>query len=284
MPRFGKRLTTALISGLVLASIGLVRPDTTGPTYTGVSRPSQVRELAFAVRGKISDVLVEPGDRVEPGTELIRLDSAVQQAMLDLAKVQAADDTRLQLAQIGLDFQQKELEIVEQARADGGANEQDVRQARFNVDRARVELKAAEIEGEQRRLTVDREQARLDQMRILSPIAGDVIKVSRHAGETVDELTSVVTIVQIDPLQIDVSVPVPVSRHIAVGDPASVQWQDIETGSPAEGKVIFVSSAGEASVREVLIRIEVPNPELLPSGMHARISFQSEEDTGIQPD
>jgi len=272
--------------GLFLAvfSLGLTGLDLTEPTYTGVSRPSQVRELAFAVRGKISQVLVHPGQRVEPGTELIRLDSAVQRAMLELAKVQAEDDTRLQLAQIGLDFRTNELKIVKQSEADGGANEQDVREATFNVDRARVELRAAQYEGQQRRLTVDREQAKLDERRILSPISGDVIKVSKHTGETVDELTSVVTVVQIDPLRIDVSVPVPVSRTIAEGDSAEVEWLDIASEHPVEGKVIFVSSAGEASVREVLIRIEIPNPDLLPSGMHARVSFGSEEDTGTDAD
>lgn len=266
-------LTTLALTSFCIAAgfSGTGRPDSN--QYTGVSRPSQVRDLAFAVRGKIAEVFVEPGDRVEVGTEVMRLDDSVQQASLALAKAQLDDDTRLQLAQISLEFVKKELELVEQSKSDGGANEQDVREAKFAVDRAEVEMRAAELEMIERDITHEREQARLEEMRILCTIDGDVINVSKREGETVDEQTSVVTVVQVNPVRIDVSVPVPVSRGLAIGQDASVEWLDIERDAPATGKIIFISRAGEASVREVLVRIEVPNPELLPSGMHARVSF-----------
>ncbi|GAB5495218.1 MAG: hypothetical protein Phyf2KO_02980 [Phycisphaerales bacterium] len=264
-------LTAALATLTFLVLGGFTSPQPVA--YTGVSRPSEVRELAFAVRGKIADVLIEPGDKVKVGDQIMKLDDAVQQASLALAQAQQADDTRLQLARISFDFAKRELELVEQSLAEGGANQQDVREAKFSVDRAQVEVRAAELEAEQRRITVEREQARLDEMNMHSTIAGDVINITRRQGETVDEQTPVVTIVQVNPVRIDVSVPVPVSRTLEVGQSASVVWLDVETDSPAEGKIIFISAAGEASVREVLIRIEVPNPELLPSGMHARVSF-----------
>lgn len=242
-------------------------------TYTGVSRPSTTRELAFAVRGKIDKVTVEPGDRVTIGQELMRLDDAVQVATLELATEQLADDTRLELARITVEFNADELALVEKSQSDGGANEQDVRSARFDLARSKVELRAAESEMLQRQLTQKREQARLDEMRIVSPIEGDVVRVDRREGETVDEQTPVITVVQVEPLRIDVSVPVPVSRQLKVGQEASVTWLDVESEAPTTGKVIFISRAGEASVREVLVRVEVPNAEGLPSGMHARIGF-----------
>jgi RND family efflux transporter MFP subunit len=259
---------------LFCMAAGFSGQNTSEPAqYTGVSRPSQVRDLAFAVRGKIAEVFVEPGDEVTVGTEVMRLDDTVQRASLALAKAQFEDDTRLQLAQIALDFARRELSLVERSRADGGANEQDVREAQFAVDRASVELRAAELDMAQRRITVEREQARLEEMRIICTIDGDVINVSKRDGETVDEQTAVVTVVQVNPVRIDVSVPVPVSRNLSIGQDATVDWLDIQRDSPSTGKIIFISRAGEASVREVLIRIEVPNPELLPSGMHAKVRF-----------
>ncbi|MCA9272143.1 MAG: efflux RND transporter periplasmic adaptor subunit [Phycisphaerales bacterium] len=265
-------LTTCLVLMLGLGAM-LPQPER---SYTGVSRPFTTRELAFAVRGKIAAVMVEPGDRVETGQELMRLDDSVQQATLELAKAQLQDDTRLELAQIALEFKSEELRLVEDSLKNGGANEQDVRTARFELARAKVELRAAESEMLQRGLTEKREQARLDEMRIVCPIDGDVVRVDRREGETVDEQTSVITVVQVEPLRIDVSVPVPVSRRLQIGQAANVSWLDIETQEPAVGKVIFISRAGEASVREVLVRIEVPNADGLPSGMHARVSFQGE--------
>lgn len=276
MKRSIRVLAFATVLGALAGSLGFsTAGGTTQPerTYTGVARPSTTRDLAFAVRGKIAEVTAEPGDQVEVGQELMRLDDAVQLATLELANAQLEDDTRLELAQITVDYKAEELRLVEQSLKDGGANEQDVRTARYDLARSKVELRAAESEMLQRQLTQRREQARLDEMQIVSPIDGDVIRVHRREGETVDEQTAVITVVQIDPLHIDVSVPVPVSQGLNVGQEASVRWLDIESDEPATGKVIFVSRAGEASVREVLVRIEVPNDAGLPSGMHARVSF-----------
>lgn len=269
--RLGSTLALLLlVCGPLAMAAGRSQPDR---VYTGVSRPSTTRELAFAVRGKIGSVTVEPGDRVSVGQELMRLDDAVQVTMLELADAQLADDTRLELARITVDFNGEELALVEKSQADGGANEQDVRSARFALARAKVELRAAESEMLQRQLTQKREQARLDEMRIVSPIEGDVVRVDRREGETVDEQTPVITVVQVEPLRIDVSVPVTVSRGLGVGQEASVEWLDIQSEAPSTGRVIFISRAGEASVREVLVRIEVPNTDGLPSGMHARVRF-----------
>ncbi len=271
MRHLSRSVIVLAVLSLLGGSLGLnTQPDV---AYTGVSRPSTTRELAFAVRGKVGEVTVEPGDRVTIGQELMRLEDAVQKATLELANAQLADDTRLELAQISVEFNAEEVRLVEQSMKDGGANEQDVRSARFNLARAKVELRAAESEMLQRGLTQKREQARLDEMRIVSPIEGDVIRVDKREGETVDEQTSVITVVQVEPLRIDVSVPVTVSQELRIGQTASVHWLDIKTDEPATGKVIFISRAGEASVREVLVRIEVPNDEGLPSGMHARVRF-----------
>lgn len=268
------RLMALSLAALVLAgALAAGRGAQPERVYKGVSQPAQIRELAFAVRGKIAEVNVEPGDRVEAGQELVRLDDAVQQAMVELSEAQLADDTRLELARIAVDFSAEELALVEKSQADGGANEQDVRTARFDLARAKVELRAAESEMVQRELTVVREKARLDEMRLLSTIEGDVIKVARREGETVDEQTPVVTVVQVEPLRIDVSVPVSVSQALRPGREALVRWLDVQTDGPLTGKVIFVSRAGEGSVREVLVRVEVPNAEGLPSGMHAEVSF-----------
>lgn len=271
------RLTAFPIAALVILAglLAVGRGAQPERVYKGVSQPSQIRELAFAVRGKIAEVNVEPGDRVSAGQELVRLDDAVQRAMVELAEAQGQDDSRLELARITVDFRTEELALVEKSQADGGANEQDVRSARFELARTKVELRAAESEMVQRALTVQRERARLDEMRLLSTIEGDVIKVSRREGETVDEQTPVVTVVQVEPLRIDVSVPVSVSRDLRPGREARVRWLDVQTEEPLTGRVIFVSRAGEGSVREVLVRVEVPNAEGLPSGMHAEVSFSA---------
>ena len=157
---------TPSMSRLLIVVLGLIltaSPSAVlaqGP-YIGVSRPADIRELAFAVRGKVAEVFVSPGDRIEAGAMLIRLDDAVQRANHALASAQAEDETGIELARLAVAFQTEQLEITEQSAAQGGANSQDLREARFAKNRAEVELRSAIIDLEQRRLSLEREAASL---------------------------------------------------------------------------------------------------------------------------
>ena len=282
-PVRSSRLCRSIALGLLASLVVLVAwPAFAQQGYVGVSRPADIRELAFAVRGKVAEVLVKPGDRVEAGDLLIRLDDSVQRASHALAKSQAEDETGVQLAELTVRFRKDELEITKSSETRGGANAQDVREAQFAFDRAEVELRSAISEQEQRRLSLEREAARLAEMQISSPIAGDVIETHKEAGETVDELTTVVTVVDIGKLHIDFPVAPSVSRMLKVGDAARVVWQDIEADPVTDARVIFIPATGDPTVREVTIRIEVPNPDRLPSGLHARVTFEHLGDASAQ--
>ncbi len=266
---------------LAAATIFAAQPDVR--SYPGVSRPADVRELAFGVRGSVAETLVEPGDRVQPGDLLIRLDDRVQAAQVDLSRSQAEDDSRLRLATLAVEFQRDELAITQNSREQGGANDQDIREAQFAYDRALIDLKAAEAEMLARRLTLEREAARLDQMRIRAPIAGHVVDTPKQAGETADELTTVIALVNTDRLHIDITVPPDTARAMTIGQPATVAWQDIDAAPVTDARIIFIPATGDPSVRQVAVRIEAPNPEGLPSGLHARVSFPvPEEQAGAE--
>ncbi len=265
-----------LLASTALAALALTYQPTAQQSYPGVSRPADVRELAFGVRGTVANTLVEPGDRVQPGQLLIRMDDSVQAAQVELAEAQAGDDSTMQIAALTVQFRKDELDITLNSRDQGGANDQDVREAQFAFDRAQLDLRAAEADMRSRELTLQRETARLDEMRILAPIAGDVVDAAKQAGETVDELTTVVTLVNIDQLHIDVTVPPALARRMSVGDPATVEWQDIEADLAQDARIIFIPATGDPSVRQIAIRVEVPNPDRLPSGLHARVSFPNQ--------
>lgn len=252
-------------------------------SYPGVSRPADVRELAFGIRGTVDETIVKPGDRVSEGDLLIRLDDRVQSAQVDLSRAQANDDSNVQIATLSLQFRKDELDITRDSQAQGGANQQDVREAQFAFDRAQIDVQAAEAEMLVRRLTLERESARLDQMRIRAPIAGDVVDTPKQAGETVDETTTVITLVNTDQLHIDITVPPGTARAMRVGDPATIEWQNIEAAPSTNGRIIFIPATGDPSVRQVAVRIEVPNPDRLPSGLHAFVSFPEPNRTTNDP-
>ncbi len=271
-------ITLALVVPALAA--GALSPGRQGPPgapaalYQCISKPSDTRELGFSIRGTISEVLVKPGDPVKAGAPVVRLDDLVQARYVELASIAADDDSALRLAERTVEFRKEELTAIETARAQVAGNAAEVRQARYQFETAEIELAAAKARQHSNRVTLERERARLAEMHISSPIDATVIEVHKRAGETVDQGTTVVTLVSTDPLWIEVNVPTAAAMDIPVGRDAVVTWDDVKDIEPMRGEVIYRSPVAHAGARQVQLRVELPNPARIPSGMHGTVRFE----------
>ena len=86
---------------------------------------------------------------------------------------------------------------------------------------------------------------------------------------------------RIDPLWVDVHVSMGDALRLQQGQKAEVVWQDVDRDETATGQVIFISPAGNGGVRQVMVRLEVPNPDRLPSGLHATVRFMGPETDAV---
>lgn len=243
-------------------------------SYMAVSRPSDVRELGFPVRGRIGAQLIQPGDRIKKDQPLFRLDDAVQRQNVAMAKLSAEDESKLRLAKTSLTYREEDLRITQDSLSRGGAAEADLREATFRRDSAVLELAQAQHEHALNQATLDRERAQLDQMAIISPIDATVLELKKRPGETVEEGGVVVTIVNTDVLWLDVNLPTADALALKLGQGASVLWDDLPNQQPMAGKIIFISPYGHGGARQIVARVEVPNTPGLPAGLHASVTFQ----------
>lgn len=270
-----RSIASAAVIAMAIALLGAAtQPASTSTGYPCVSRPSDVREIGFSIRGTVGELLIAPGQPVTAGQMLVRLDDSVQKAIVEYASLQASDDSNLKLAQSELEYRAKEFELIESTRINQATgSDAQVREARYRNEQAKITLEAAKTQAKLRATELAREQAQLAQMSIVSPLAGSVLDVRKRPGETVDEGSPVLTIVSVDPLWLDASIPIKESAGVTVGGPASVIFEDWENKTPFKGKVIYKSPAGNAGARQVQIRVEISNPDLIPSGMHGRVSL-----------
>lgn len=274
-----RALIPAAVVATALALLGAAAQPPAHPAtqagYPCVSRPSDVREIGFSIRGTVGELLVAPGQSVTAGQMLVRLDDSVQKAIVEYAALQANDESNLKLANSELEYRSKELELIESARINQATgSDAQVREARYRHEQAKITLEAAKTQSKLRATELAREQAQLAQMSIVSPFAGSVLDVRKRPGETVDEGSPVLTLVSVDPLWLDASIPIKESAGVTVGAPASVVFEDWENKAPFKGKVIYKSPAGNAGARQVQIRVEIPNSGLIPSGMHGRLTLE----------
>lgn len=217
---------------------------------------------------------MQPGDRVKKDQPLFRLDDAVQRRSVEIAALNAQDDSKQRLARANLEFREEDLRITEDSAQRGGAAQQDLRDARFRKETAAIELVRAQHEHALDKATLLREQAQLDQMAILAPIDATVLEVKKRPGETVEETSPVLTIVNTDVLWLDVSLPTEKALQLRLGQDAQIRWDDLPGQAAMPGKIVFISPYGHGGARQITARVEMVNSANLPAGLHAKVSFE----------
>ena len=93
-----------------------------------------------------------------------------------------------------------------------------------------------------------------------------------ETGESVNALDDVARIVRIDPLWIDVPVPLDKAITLTRGKNAKVKFPN-PNNTFIEGKITHVAAVADAASGTLRIRIEVPNKSKHPAGEHVEVSF-----------
>ncbi len=211
----------------------------------GMIEPYLEVKISSQVPGIIDQVLVERGDLVKKGQVVAKLRAGVEKADVELATVQVG------FARRKLD-RNKDLFAKEQI----SANENDEIETDFKKGEALLEEATAKLEMRNIRSTVD----------------GVVVKRDLAAGEYVGD-KPILTIAQIDPLNVEVVVPVRRYGSIVKGMFAEVR-PEAPVGGTYTGRVVIVDRVVDAASGTFGIRVQVPNPSLgLPAGLKCRVRF-----------
>ena len=242
------------------------------PGIRAITNPSADTTLSFIQPGRIAKVSLKEGDSVEAGRLLIQLDDAVEQAQLAQLKAQSENTAQVQAAEASLEQKRIDLEKLKKAAEHRAATELEVQHATLDVKITELSLEVAKFEHEQDQRKYAEAQIRVENMRLKSPISGKIEKVHVEVGECINALADVVRVVKIDPLSIDVPVPLATAGDLAQGQIAKVKFPG--SGNPAvDGHITFVGAVADAASDTLLVRIEVPNKTNRPAGEHVNVLF-----------
>ena len=262
-------LACFIISIALLATTANAAPD---GGVTAITAPSADMALSFIQPGKIAKVFVSEGDFVKAGQALIQQYNSAELTLLSLIREESRDITQLEARKAGLAQKRSYLERLEWAAARGAATELEMEDAKLEVRIAELSLQEAEFEHEQKKRKYKEAKIRLSKMRLRSPIAGRVEEVGVEVGESVNALTDVVRVVRIDPLWIDVHLPLEKGRTITLDQTATIIFPGNEEEA-SQGKIIFVSTVADAASSTLKVRIEVSNKFNRPAGERVSVLF-----------
>lgn len=302
-PSHAKRIR-GLILLLVIVGVGTAiwmyqhrREGYTGGdvTTTGTVEAIQV-SLGFKVAGKLAEVPVTEGDRVQPGQviallEAQDLDVAVRSAQAALESARAA----VGQARANREKASRDLARMRELSREGAATQQqlDAAVAAAAVGRSQVDAATAQVHQAESALS----QAQLTRTYavIRSPQAGQVTEKIHHPGEMVTVGTPVVTIADLDTLKVHAAVDETRVGAVRPGDSVSVHVYTFDK-KIFPGVVSDVSPAGEFAtrkdwgaqrrdIRTFDVTARVPNPEgLLKDGMTADVIIHVGTRSGAVPE
>lgn len=254
-------------------------------TLQGITAPNADITLSFVVPGRISDVLVKEGSEVQKDQLLVRLYDEPERIQCEQLKMLSEDRTKILAAEAELAQKRVDLKKVEMARAKGAASDWEVEHLRLNVRIASLSLKSSILEREQYRRRYRHAQSQLAQMCLNAPLEGMIEDVSVETGESIGTLGPAIRLVQSDPLNIDVPVPMTQAAALKVGQDAWITFPGTTAVEAPNGRIINIATVADAASDTLRVRIEVPNPTKRPAGERVAVAFSAvdmEEDNLAQ--
>lgn len=186
-------LTALAADTLVTVTSAELRPVVEEVPISGSVSSPRVARLSPEVSGLVSQVLVDAGDRVGQGAELLRLDSTL--AAIDLDATEAAtEQAREELADA-----RRRLKDAQRLRKSKG-----IAETEYESRRSEVRADAAALK--QREAQQLRQQERLNRYRVLAPFAGVISRKQSEVGEWVDPGDQVFELVADQGLRLDFQV------------------------------------------------------------------------------
>ena len=253
---------------------------------SGYVTPRRRSTVAAKITGRLDQVLVEEGMRVEADQVLATLDDTDARARLASAEADR-NATRASLVdlEVNLANAERELRRAEQLQAEGIFTAQAADQARTAVEslRARIALVTEQVRAADARIQVVRQD--LENTVIRAPFGGVVVSKDAQRGEMVSPIsagggftrTGIATIVDMSSLEVEVDVNESYIARVQSRQPVTAvldaypDWQ-----IPAAVRTIIPTADRQKATVQVRISFDRLDPRILPD-MGVKVTFLGDE-------
>jgi RND family efflux transporter MFP subunit len=267
-----KRAFICVIGVLVTAWAAAVGANSDAATFDCVIQPTEVVELSTPVPGIIDTIDVDRSDPVEKDQVVAKLQSGVEQAQVDLSKQRAGFDGEIESKRASRDFARRSQQRTQKLYNKKAVPFHVLDEAKTDAILAATELSTAEQNKRMAELELERAEATLALRTVRSPISGVVVERLKSPGERVED-TPILRIAQIDPLRVEVIVPVGKFGTITKGMRAEVT-PELAKRRKYIAQVTIVDKVVDAASGTFGVRLELPNPgNYIPGGLRCDLTF-----------
>jgi RND family efflux transporter MFP subunit len=271
------------IAATILAAVLIVPASAADPSIAAIlSKPHDciiepfvATELGSPGTGILEEFLVDRGSRVTKGMVVARLRSDLEQATLNLTKARAESTVIIDLARERANLLKKEAARISELHGKQISSTAQLDKTLSELQQAVLQLRQAETDQEFAVLEMKRAAALLAQRTIISPIDGYVIKRIMAPGENVFEQAKIMKIAQIDPLRVEVHLPIAAFPMIKEGMTAEIRPTQ-PAGTVHTATVSVIDNVLDAASDTFGVRLILANPKHdMPAGVNCTATFSS---------
>ena len=282
----------AVRTALVRESESLSNGQRTVLNASGYVTARRVATVSSKASGKVMEVLVEEGMKVEAGQVLARIDASNVEKSLQLAAAQHESARRaLDETKANLERAERELRRITQLAADKLVSQSELDQiaAEAKSLNARLARQTADVTVAEREVDLWGQQK--DDTIIRAPFSGVVISKNAQPGEMISPMsagggftrTGICTIVDMGSLEIEVDVSESYINRVEPGGPVQATLDSYpDWRIPAKVIAIIPTADRQKATVKVRVGFEALDPRVLPD-MGVKVAFQSGIESGEPP-
>ena len=237
---------------------------------TGSFQADESSDVAPDVSGRVIATPVDIGQFVRQGAVLVRLQGVDAELRLDEARaaVQHAE-ANVKLAESQNALAQTTAQRYAALLATGDVSRTVADQARTGAETSTQNVATARATLAQARAQLAQAEKAVKDVVVVAPFSGFISERKVSLGEYVQPSTAVVTLLKIDPLRLQLSIPGIQAGQVAAGQRVSATI-DAFPGKSFAGRITAVNPQITAESRSFMVEARVANPDaLLKPGMFA---------------
>ncbi len=234
--------------------------------FVGTIKSRRSTNVQPQAEGNLTRIIAQSGDRVQPGTLLMEIDSRPQQAAVaSLEAVRAARE-------VDISYARQEAQRAQTLLTAGAASQQD-------ADRAQNALKAAEAQARAVEEQINQLRTDLAYYRVTAPTSGVVGDIPVHVGDRVTKSTLLTTIDENAGLEVYLNVPVQQAPGLRIGLP--VRLLDDKGQAVATERIAFVSPSVDDATQTVLAKLPLSVTGAFRPSQYVRAHVIWNSDSGL---
>lgn len=213
----------------------------------GKINATESAELTFSTAGKLIEINYKDGDTVTKGQQIAKLDISKPKADLDKA-----------LSSLNTARNKVKRALALEKKQPGALSKQDIEGLQDEANLAAADYR--------------QQQAILKDFIITAPFDGQLTSFSRSAGSMIDPATTLVSLYNLDPVEVNYTISQNDLGKAVKGQPVTINVEAYKEMS-FPGVVDYVAPAVNKSSGRVAIHALIKNPDhVLAPGMFAKIS------------